>query len=152
MKKEVWYVIIGILIIIVVGWFIFKTKSCSDAVCFEEAARDCDKAKITVEDEVGSATFYQILGKENGNCQLYIKIKKLVDVSEENALLFKDADMTCNIPVSEFSRMKMDEMIDNLDYCHGRLKEAIYEVTLKQLYGLVTRDMGNVLKEINRVV
>lgn len=152
MRKEVWYVGIGILIIIIGGWLIFKTKSCDDTNCFENAARDCDKAKITLEDEEGSLTYYKILGKEDGNCQLYIKIKKLVGVNEENARLFQDADMVCDIPREEFERMAMDDMMDNLDYCHGRLKEAIYEVTLKQLYGLVARDMSNVLKEIKGVL
>ena len=152
MRKEVWFAIIGILIIIIGAWLIFKTKSCDADYCFEEAARDCNKAKITITDEDGGITFYKIMGKEGDNCRLYIQVKTLTGLSEENAILFKDADMTCDIPRTDFGRMKMAEMMDNLDYCHGRLKEAILEVTLKQVYGLVTRDMGNVLKEINKVI
>ena len=152
MRKEIWFAIIGILIIIFGCWYFFRTKSCDVDYCFEEAARDCSKAKITITDEEGSVTFYKIMGKEGDNCRLYIQAKTLTGLSEENAKLFKDADMTCDIPRTDFGRMKMSEMMDNLEYCHGRLKEAIYEVTLKNLYGLVTRDMGNVLKEINKVV
>ncbi len=151
MKKEVWITIAVILVLIIGIWLIFKTKSCDTVYCFENAIRDCDKAKITLDDE-SSIIFYEIMGKEDGNCRLYIRVQKLTDISEENAELFKDADMVCDIPKDEFIRMGMDDMMDNLEYCHGKLKEAIYEVTLKELYGLVTRDMGNVLKEIRGVL
>jgi len=152
MKKEAWIVSGIIVIVIFAGFFLFSAKNCDNEVCFEQAARSCDKAEITLEDETGSETYYKIKGREDGHCLLYIKINKLTDVSEENVRLFRDADMTCAIPEEEFARMTVDEMIDNLDYCHGILKEAIYEVTLKNLYGLVTRDLGNVLKEINNVI
>jgi len=150
MKKEVWIVLAGILIIIVGSFFMFKTKSCSNEYCFEEAISNCDKAKITLEEE-GSVTYYEIEGEEGNDCRIYIKLESLSSAGK-NAALFEDADMICDVPKEEFSRMNTDEMMDNLDYCHGRLKEAIYEVTLKNLYGLVTRDMGNVLNEISEVL
>ena len=152
MKKEVWITAGVILIILIGSWLIFRTKGCSDDFCFEQAARNCDEAKFDLQDENGGVTYYEIQGEEDGNCLLYIKIIKMNGISEENARLFKDADMLCAIPESEFSKMTINEMIDNLDYCHGRLKEAIYEITLKNLYGLVTRDLGNVLKQINNVL
>ena len=129
-----------------------KSKRCETVGCFEQAAAECKKAKIWTLEGGGTETFYKIRGKSGDNCELYVKILKVGDVSAEATASFQGKDMECKIPLNRFSRMKFEEMGSDLDYCHGTLKEEMYSVLVKKLYKLVLDDMGLVLEEVERAI
>ncbi len=153
-KRVIVLVVITVLIVSLASYFIFfKTKSCDTVGCFEQAATECNRAKIYTEEEGGTVTFYKIRGKNGDNCELYVKIVETnAELDPETATLFKGKDMTCNIPSNVFSRMKFEEMGSDLDYCTGSLKEEMYGVLVKKLYKLVLDDLGLVLEEVERVI
>ena len=150
-KRGLIFIIIGILIILSPLYFIFKPKICETAGCFEQAASECKKAKILVDEAGKSVSEYAIRGKEGDDCILEIKLKELSkDFSSSTKEKFEGKSMTCKIPLNEFSRMKFEKMGGNLDYCNGPLKEAMYDAVVKKLYNLVVKDMATVLDEIER--
>ena len=151
-KRGIILIVILILIFASILYFIFRTKECKTTGCFEEAAIRCEKASIKVREVNGSISRYTIKGEEKDNCILHIKLEKVGSLSEEMTKRFEGKDMTCSIPKNEFSRMKLEEMGADLDYCHGPLKEEIYDVVIKKLYNLVVRDMYSVLEEVKRVI
>ncbi len=151
-KRGIIVIVIGVLIILSILFFIFNTKDCKTSGCFEKAALKCNKATIKVQEANGSISQYTIKGDKGSNCLLHIELKKMSSLSQEMKDKFEGKDMLCQIPKNEFSRMKIEEMGSNLDYCHGPLKEEIYDVVIKKLYNLVIRDMGSVLQEVERVL
>ena len=151
-KRGLVLIVVIILILVSLFYFVFKTNECKTSGCFEDAALNCKKAEINVREANGSISQYTIQGKESGNCLLNIKLEKIGSLSEEMKNKFEGKDMTCNIPLNEFSRMKIEDMGANLDYCHGPLKEEIYDIVIKKLYNLVIRDMSSVLQEVERVL
>ena len=152
MKKRGYIIfLVGILIILSPLYFLFKPKTCETAGCFEVAAAECDKAKILVDEAGKSISEYTIEGEEDENCVLKIQVKELSgDYSQSTREKFEGKTMLCEIPLNEFSRMKFEYMGGNLDYCHGPLKEAMYDAVVKKLYNLVIKDMATVLDEIER--
>ena len=142
------------IIIFIASYFIFfKTKSCDTVGCYEKSAAECKRAKIYTEETGGTITFYKIKGEDGDDCKLYVKIVETnPELSPETASLFEGKDMNCKIPLNKFSRMKMEEMGSNLDYCTGPLKEETYGVLVKKLYKLVLDDLGLVLEEVERVI
>ncbi len=151
-KRGLIVIVVGILIILSLVYFIFTPKDCKTSGCFETAALKCDKASIKVRESNGSISQYTIKGGERNNCLLHIKLEKIGSSSQEMQNRFEGKDMLCKIPKNEFSRMKLEEMGSNLDYCHGPLKEEIYDVIIKKLYNLVVRDMSSILQEVERVL
>jgi|SRR3989344_1262166 len=152
MKKRGYiFILIGILILLSPLYFIFKPKSCDTAGCFEQAASECKKAKILVDEAGKTVSEYSIKGRKDEDCVLKVEVKKVSsDFSETTRNQFEGKSMLCSIPRNEFSRMKFENMGGNLDYCQGQLKEAMYDAVVKKLYNLVVKDMATVLDEIER--
>tara|TARA_Y100000034_G_C6811867_1_gene364898 strand:+ start:162 stop:629 length:468 start_codon:yes stop_codon:yes gene_type:complete len=154
MNKRVVVLVVGVVIVALISiYFIsFKTTACDTVGCFEKKAAECDRAKIHALEDGGTVTFYKIKGESRDNCELYVKIVETEDLDAETASTFQGKDMTCKIPVNKFSRMTLEEMGSDLDYCSGTLKEEMYSVLVKRLYKLVLDDMGLVLEEVERVI
>jgi hypothetical protein len=152
-KRGVTLLIFIILILIVGVYFtLFKTTACDTIGCFEQAASECKRAKISAQESGGTITFYKIKGESKNSCEVYIKILETEELSPEVASSFQGKDMVCKIPLNKFSRMQFEEIGSDLDYCSGPLKEEMYSVLVKKLYKLVLDDMGLVLEEVERVI
>jgi len=151
-KRGVIFIIIGVLLILSPLYFILGPDNCDTKGCFETAADSCDKAKyVFKEDDQITESIYKIKGDEGDNCELQIEIKSVSDkYSETTKIQFEGKSMTCLIPKETFSTMTFEEMGANLDFCHGPLKEAMYEAVVKKLYNLVVKDMSTVLDEVGR--
>lgn len=151
-KRGLLFILLGLLIISSPLYFIFKPKNCDTVGCFEAASKDCKRAKITVEEGDGITTSqYQIKGEKDNNCLINIKVKSVsAAFSESTKAQFEGKSMLCEIPKNELSRMSFEQMGANLDYCHGSLKEAMYEAVVKKLYNLVVKDMATVLQEVEK--
>lgn len=151
-KRGLILIVIVILILTSIFYFSLHIKNCKTSGCFEAAALKCKKAIIKVREANNSISQYTIKGEKKGNCILNIKLEKIGSLSQEMQQKFEGKEMLCEIPKNEFSRMKIEDMGSNLDYCHGPLKEEIYDVVIKKLYNLVVRDMSSILEEVERVI
>jgi hypothetical protein len=150
-KRGYLFILIAILLILSPVYFLFRPEKCETAGCFEQAAADCSKAKILVDERGQSISEYFIKGQKDDNCLLQIEVQDVsADFSDTTQKLFEGKSMLCKIPANEFSRMPFEEMGGNLDYCNGPLKEAMYDAVVKKLYNLVVKDMSTVLDEIER--
>jgi len=151
-KRGIIIIILFLLIIGSIFYFFLRIPRCDTSGCFEANAIDCKKSKIVLVEANGSMSEYIIRGREGKNCVLDVKLLRIAGLSSELRNKFEGKEMRCNIPKNEFSRMRVEKMADNLDYCKGPLREEIYDVVIKKLYKLVVRDMNTVLEEIERVI
>ena len=150
-KKSYWYMKILVLVVIAVmiyGLFHygFIKKNCKqDQECFYAAARECKPAKM-INVQNGNYYDYAIKGKRGSNCLVYIKLKRMAPGSPlDLKALFEGKDMACRIPLSELEQTSFAELTGFIGYCHGSLKEAIYEQVITKMYGLIIKNMEDII-------
>jgi len=64
--------------------------------------------------------------------------------------LLEGNSMKCKIP--DDVTITLDEMENLLDYCHGSLKEGLYQIMLERLYALVVRDMSGIIDKAQEIL
>ena len=56
--------------------------------------------------------------------------------------------MKCLVPKNELSNVNFNEVENLLGYCTGSLKEGIYEILIKKMYGIIISNLGEILGEV----
>ncbi len=119
-NRLTWYVVGGILLVIVLFILISKYGSSCDEQCFVNKANLCENA--VYKNEIAGAK----LKYETNNCVLDKTVLKLAN-NEPNELraLFKGKSMSCGYARANFDINYLSEISANLDDCDGELKSAI---------------------------
>lgn len=146
-------IIIFIIVVVVYLFFFsgFFKKDCGqDTNCFNSMAQKCKPSTyLNIKD--GSYYEYKIKGSEKDNCIIYVKLEKMAPGSSIDLInSFQGKDMICSIPKQELNNIDILDMESFLNYCTGPLKEAIYELMIKKLYGLIIQNMGDIVTEIQK--
>lgn len=135
-----------------VAGFIFRTTDCGrDEDCFNNLASECKRAKVDI---IREGILYEY--KTNGfnlftkECQLDVSVKKVVSNNPEIITSFSGAEMSCMIPRESIIELTKSDQI--LRFCHGTLKEALYELTINRLYTLVVGDLGSLIAEAGKII
>ena len=68
-----------------------------------------------------------------------------VGTALDQKALFEGKDMTCKIPLNEVKQINFADLKGFVKYCHGSLKEAIYEQIIAKMYGLVIKNLDEIL-------
>ena len=55
--------------------------------------------------------------------------------------------MECNVP---FEITEITNTNDIIDYCSGPLKESIYELIIKKMYGVIAQNLGSIISEVEQ--
>ncbi len=137
--------IFGIIILIVglvAAYFtFFYIPTCNDASCFNTALTRCSKAYF-IEDAKEAAWQYAIKGKSSDSCVIAVK---LIQIKEGNRDLagMEGSSMTCSITLGTISRPQ-----ENLENCHGLLKENMQDLMIKRLHNYITANLGKISDEL----
>jgi len=136
------FLIILVLIIILPNY----EKNCGDnQECFNEAAQKCAKAKVYIEEE-NTLFEYRIKERKENNCYVTITVITVdPEAKQETIDLFEGKSMDCYIP---FEITEMTNTNDIISYCSGDLKEAIYELIIKKMYGVIAQNLGSIISEV----
>lgn len=141
MKKEV---IIEILLVVVLialalsiyfGFFYFA--KCSDDKCFSSSLVKCSRI-IYYKDMPTSLMGYKILGANNSNCLINIKLIQ-VKQGTIDMLKFQGQDMTCSIPLGTLTTPE-----SNLENCQGALKENLQEAVINNLHSQIVDNLNGI--------
>lgn len=150
--RSSWYIKLFLLLIIAViiyGLFHygFIKKNCKqDQECFYAAAKTCKPAKLDMIKN-GNYYDYSVKGKRGSDCLVYVKLQKMaVGSPADQVALFEGKDMSCKIPLTELEKTSFADLKGFVNYCHGTLKEAIYEQIITKMYGLIIQNMDEILK------
>ncbi len=150
-KKRIIVLAIASLLIFSFAYYFFIGKTCDDESCFDLAARQCRPATF-LKTNNGNVFKYEIIYSIGENCKMDISV---IDIGSNTprdlARLFEDKSMTCSIPKAAFTSEFL-KLNSALDYCHGPLKEAMYELMIQRLYDLAAKQMGDVVFEIENTL
>ena len=149
-------VIIYSLIIIFLIWFfgfsdIIKKNCKQDTNCFNEALAKCKSVKyIHIEDN--NIYDYVIEGSKKDSCIVSIKLRRMgIGTPVDLVNKLEGKNMGCNIPKANLNA-RIDEIKDLLNFCSGNLKEGIYEIIIDRLYGLILKNLGGIITEIDKEI
>ena len=150
-KRGIIVIVIALAIIAIFLIFWTYEKNCYTDECFDNAARKCNKAEYVKIDN-GNTFKYDIERSYGDSCRLNIKIEEIDDAhGQELKNLFQGKSMTCDIPKDKFN-VEFLKLENSIDYCHGILKEAMYELILQRIYDLAVKQIGDVVFEIEDVL
>ena len=148
MKKGL-IVFIIILFVIFLGWFFVYKKTCDSDECFNDALAECKPTKFY--GYRNNNLYLYKISRSLDKCRLYIKVERMAIGTEPDLIrLLEGNSMKCKIPKGV--EITLDEMENLLDYCHGTLKEGLYQIMLERLYALVVSDMSGIIKEAEKVM
>jgi len=143
-------ILLMLLILLVLLSFIYlklETNCYQDKACFNKLAAQCQKSRITLQEE-GNTFQYTIISKETNNtCLVNIKILQLSqNYDQETKNLLEEKEMLCKIPQEKLTALTETEAV--IDYCTGPLKEAMYELIIKKIYGVLAENLGPTIKKV----
>ena len=153
-QKNPWEIflfkIIPIILILIIVWLVLmiphKTNCDYDLTCFNEAALQCKPALVNIIQE-GNTFEYTVDGIEDDNCILSITVTEVnKETSEETIAALEGKSMKCAIPL-ETNIIEIQENSDIMTYCTGPLKEAMYEIIIQRMYGVIAQNMGSIISE-----
>ena len=146
-----------ILVIIVAYIIISLPKKCQNEECFSSKVQSCKAAYLTKEKD-GNTYFYSTAEKlsnylpykaKNSMCFIEVTLKKTSPAaSEDIKQQLEGKSMTCALPVNVLPDLDFEKVENILDFCHGELKESIYELVINRMHNLV---LGN-LNEIRSAI
>ncbi len=131
--------IIPILIIVIAFFlwhFFFNLPECKNWDCFNSKLKECDKVLF-----VGGTDMifeYKILGQENGNCMVNVKLLQ-GELNNQDSIKLEGKEMVCELPLALVTFPE-----SNLKNCHGLLKEDIQEVFISKLHTYIVKNLGKI--------
>ena len=149
-KKEVIIgSIISLVLLINLYYFglIFK-KNCSTEDCFEDALSICKP--VEYESRINNNVYnYEIYRSLGNNCRIKVDLEKSSEGTDfDTRIRLEGKSMKCSVPKDDLLLLKLTEINNLLKYCSGPLKEAIYEIMIKNMYTVIITNLGEILGEV----
>jgi hypothetical protein len=145
MKKGIIFGAIIIILALIASYFLFlHTKVCDNEECFKKELRECDRAVFTREGRDGS-WYYRIKGKDNNLCVVKVKLFQLKHGSSDLESL-EGKEMNCYVDLGTVINPE-----ENLERCHGVLKEEIQTIIINRLHKYVINNLGEISDKISPI-
>lgn len=145
----------GILLaLFVAGYYSgYLREDCEqDKKCFDDKLKECKPAQVTIVRN-NNAYLYWIGNSLGNNCVINIKLLRVEAGSPpEFKRLLEGKSMKCKIPKKELANLKIEEFDNLMQYCHGELKEGLYELIIERMYSLVVSQLGDIIQEAEKVL
>ncbi|MEM3405882.1 MAG: hypothetical protein QW117_02850 [Candidatus Pacearchaeota archaeon] len=169
--KKIFIIILISIIILLLSLLIFSFKyqyKCKDHTCFNSAVINCQRSYY-LDDSVEATWEYRINGIEKkclsynklGFCLNYekrclINVKLLmIKEGKKDLQYLVGEEMNCYITKEEaISLLNQNKKIkpqSNLDKCSGKLKEDIQNIIIKNLWGIIIKNLGTIQEEVRPI-
>ena len=145
----------GILLaLFVAGYYSgYLREDCEqDKKCFDEKLKECKSVQV-VSVKNNNAYLYWVGNSLGNTCEVNIKLLRVeAGAAPEFRQLLEGKEMECKIPKKELSSIQIDELDNLMQYCHGELKEGLYELIIQRMYELVVSQLGDIIIEAEKVL
>ena len=131
------FVIALIVIILSIGvglyYQFFNYQDCGNKQCFLNAVYNCNRAIYNT-----GQWYYKVNGLSRGKCVVYVKNLRFNEASVDVVADVEGKGMLCYLGKDRGTYMPEEK----LDECHGLLKEAIQDITIKRLQLYIMQNLG----------
>ena len=140
------------LAVFVVGYYTgFLRENCKDDIsCFEQRARECRPSDLVYMQH--NNVYVYTVGNSIGDCTISVTLKRVEAGAPVEFQNLEGEKMTCSIPKNELGGLTIENFNSYMSYCHGILKEGLYEIILTRVYSHLVGQMGDVIKEAEKAL
>src|SRR3989344_6471924 len=152
-RKVIIYAIIALFILLMLLYFFGAIKrTCSDDECFENKINSCSPIKYNRQIK-NNVYVYKISRSLGNDCKIKISLERSSEGTlPDEKMKLEGKTMKCRIPKDELIFINLDEVENLLQYCTGPLKEGIYEIIIRNMYGVIISNLGEILSEVQTSV
>ena len=143
-----------LLFIFLVGYYggVFRYDCAEDKGCFNERLKRCSPAML-VSVENNNVYSYEVGKSIGGKCEITIGLERVeVGASPQVKRLLEGREMECSVPKDLLDTADVENFEAIFDYCHGLLKEGLYELIIQRMYSKVVSELSDVAEEAKRVL
>ena len=144
-KRVVIITLIVVVGILAVYFSFFYSKSCGDMSCFNSGLSTCRRVTFFHDLQDGS-WIYKVKGKSGEQCKVNVELVKLKQGGVE-LLSLEGKEMACHLPFGVVASPQ-----ENLENCHGELKEEMQDVIITRLHNYIVDNLGEISAELEKVV
>ena len=146
-----YFFIFVFIVLIFLGVFysgVLKKNCGQDSECFNERLQECKSSKF-INVRENNLYEYEIKGDRGNKCELEIELKQMgIGTPIKLIEKFEGKSMTCLVPQSVIGDSDIEEIGNIINFCSGPLKEAIFELIIDRMYGLIIQNMGEIANEV----
>ena len=134
-------------VLFIVGYYTgFLRQNCKDDVsCFEQRARACRPSDLVFVQD--NNVYLYSVGSSIWDCTLHVTLKRVEEGAPQEFKQLEGKKMTCVVPKKELDAFSFAQFDSYLHYCHGLLKEGLYEIILQRVYSNLVGQMGGILQQ-----
>lgn len=141
------------LALFIVGYYTgyIKTNCKLDKACFDEALKKCRSSQFIYVDDNNVYSYEAWPGVGDG-CFVKITLER---VQAGASLDFKNLEgksMKCKLTKTQLKETSIEQFDNFIKYCHGELKEGIYEIIIQRIYSNIVSNLGDVIQEAQKVL
>lgn len=144
-KRVILIVLIALVFILAVYFTFFYYKKCSGIGCFNSYLSKCKKA-VYIDEGDNDVWLYKIKSKIKDECKVNVKLLQLKKGTSDASVL-EGKDMDCYLPYSSIAKPQ-----ENLDRCHGLLKEEMQKIMINKLHSYITSNLGQISEELKKAI
>lgn len=137
------YILFGFILFLIIflAWAnIFYYRTCLNETCFNDYLANCNRAKYVSN---GNLTFeYLVEGSYKEECVIKTKLVS-AQLNNQDSEKIIGKEMTCYFPKGAVSRPE-----DNLELCHGELKEGFQSLFISKLHKYIVQNVGEIKQNI----
>jgi len=137
------------LALFIIGYYGgFLRDNCRDDVaCFNARAQECKPTDVAQVSDNNVYT-YSVRGSL-GVCRIHVILERAEAGAPAEFRTLEGQKMVCKIPHSELEGFSLDTFDRYMSYCHGLLKEGLYELILRRVYSNLVGQMGSILSQVD---
>ena len=129
----------------------FLRENCkSDVSCFDQRARECRPSDLVYTQE--NNVYVYSVGSSVWDCTLHVTFKRAEEGAPPEFKQLEGKKMTCAIPKKELIDFSMANFDSYMTYCHGLLKEGLYEIILQRVYTNLVGQMSGIVQQAEQVL
>jgi len=141
------------LALFVIGYYTgyIKSNCGTNKVCFDEALKKCKSSEVLFVRDNNVYRYEAWPGVGEG-CFIKITLERVeAGASQE----FKDLEgkhMKCKLSKAQLETTSLEQFDNLIKYCHGELKEDVYEIIIQRIYTNIVSNLGDVIQEAQKVL
>ncbi len=139
------------IVMFVIGYYTgFLRENCKDnAECFNSRISKCRASEVLFAKN-NNLYRYEIRSSVFGYCEMKVTLERVEAGAGQEFKDLQGKSMKCEIPKKLLNEVSLEKFDDMMKYCHGRLKEGIYEIIINRMYSFLVGQLGDVVKEIKK--
>jgi hypothetical protein len=118
-----------------------------DKVCFDEKAKACQPAELTLVKN-NNVYLYWVGNSLGKACEIHIQLLQVeAGASPEFRQTVEGKEMVCKVPKEQLAVRNIDDIENFMQYCHGELKEGLYELIILRMQENIIEQLSDLVKK-----